>query len=468
MPAVRRPTRACRPHAAGLAWLAGCIGLVALSGLAAGPVSAQSLHVLHGVARGYDASFLAARLQADAAVHKAEQALALKRPTLNATAGSTLTSAQTPWNSVTSSTTLQNSAGLVAQYTLFNRGNELTMNQAELGVVLARAQLQVAEQDLAVRVAQAYFDVLVATDALATVQMGRQAIAEQVASAKKNFEVGTVTITDTREAEARLDLARAQELAAENDLDTARLALDQLVGRQNLQPRPLARPVQLPVLRPANVDDWVALADEHNPNLRQVRLGLQLSRLEREKARAARLPTVGLQAALQLAQSRVHGQSQASDGSSMAFGPNQGHGVNASVGVQISMPLYSGGAIPQRERETEVLALKSEADLEAARRGVAQATRIAFYSLRSLMARVAALEAAESSSALALEATQLGYQVGVRVNLDVLNAQTQLNQAQRDLARARYDVMTGLLKLRQTTGVLQTADVSELSALLAK
>lgn len=413
---TRSPTASAEPAAPApdgrrrRVWPARAWALLGLAAWAMPPAQAQSLHVLHGVARGYDASFLAARLQADAAGHKAEQALALKRPTLNATAGSTLTSAQTPWNSVTSSTTLQHSAGLVAQYTLFNRGNELTMNQAELGVVLARAQLQVAEQDLAVRVAQAYFDVLVATDALATVQM----------------------------------------------------------GRQNLQPRPLARPVQLPVLRPANVDDWVALADEHNPNLRQVRLGLQLSRLEREKARAARLPTVGLQAALQLAQSRVHGQSQASDGSSMAFGPNQGHGVNASVGVQISMPLYSGGAIPQRERETEVLAMKSEADLEAARRGVAQATRIAFYSLRSLMARVAALEAAESSSALALEATQLGYQVGVRVNLDVLNAQTQLNQAQRDLARARYDVMTGLLKLRQTTGVLQTADVSELSTLLAK
>ena len=438
-----------------------------LLALAATAAPAQSLQVLYGVARGYDATFLAARLQADAASHKAGQAQALRRPTVSATAGGSLNRSDTPWSTVTQASTLQATAGLSAQYTVFNRNNDLTVAQAELGLAVAQAQLQAAEHELAMRVTQAYFDVLAAADALATVQVSKQAIAEQVASARKNFEVGTVTITDTREAEARLDLARAQELAAENDLNTARVALDQLIGRQNLQPRPLAKPVTLPALEPAEVEAWVRLADEHNPALRQLRLARELARLETGKAQATGLPTVALTAALQLVHNRNEGRNKASDGSSLAFGPNQGLGHNASVGVQVAMPLYTGGAVQQRVRETVVLEQKSEAELEAARRSVGQATRIAFYGLRSLIARVAALEAAESSSALALEATQLGYQVGVRVNLDVLNAQTQLFQARRDLARARYEVLVNLLKLKQTAGVLQARDLAAITPLLA-
>ena len=439
------------------------LGLVAASSGA----QAQSLQVLYGVARGYDATFLAARLQADAAGHKVSQAEALKRPTVNATAGVTANRSETPWSTVTQTNTLQGTVGVSAQYTIYNRSNDKTIAQAQLGLAVAQAQLQGAEHELAMRVTQAYFDVLAAADALATVRVSKQAIAEQVASAKKNFEVGTVTITDTREAEARFDLARAQELAAENDLNTARVALEQLVGRQNLTPRPLAKPASLPALEPGDVEAWVRLADENNPALKQLRLARELARLETEKAQAAGSPTVALTAALQLVQNRTEGRSKASDGSSLAYGPNSGLGPNASVGVQVAMPLYTGGAVQQRVKETVVLEQKSEAELEAARRTVGQTTRIAFYSVRSLIARVAALEAAESSSALALEATQLGYQVGVRVNLDVLNAQTQLFQAQRDLARARYDVLVNLLKLKQAAGVLQHRDLAAVSTLLS-
>ena len=146
--------------------------------------------------------------------------------------------------------------------------------------------------------------------------------------------------------------------------------------------------------------------------------------------------------------------------------PN-GSTTRASVGVQLSWPLYTGGATQNRIKETLSLEEKSRNDLEAARRAVAQGTRVAYFGVLSGTSQVSALEAAEASSKLALEATQLGYRVGVRVNLDVLNAQTQLFQTQRDLARARYDVLLGSLRLRQASGQLGAADVDAINRLLA-
>jgi outer membrane protein len=132
------------------------------------------------------------------------------------------------------------------------------------------------------------------------------------------------------------------------------------------------------------------------------------------------------------------------------------------------MPLYTGGAVENRLKETIALEEKSRNDLDFARRAVAQQTRQIWFGVQSGQAGVKALEAAESSSKLALEATQLGYKVGVRVNLDVLNAQTQLFSTQRDLAKARYDVMVNGLKLRQAAGVLTADDVDEVNKLLVR
>jgi outer membrane protein len=149
-----------------------------------------------------------------------------------------------------------------------------------------------------------------------------------------------------------------------------------------------------------------------------------------------------------------------------SLNPNGGS-TRASIGVQLNWPLYTGGSTQNRIQETLLLEEKSRNDLEAARRGVAQGSRVAYFGVQSGAAQVKALEAAESSSKLALEATQLGYRVGVRVNLDVLNAQTQLFQTQRDLAKARYDVLVGSLRLRQASGQLKAEDIRALNAVLA-
>jgi len=457
LPSPFRP-QAWRPRTALL--------VLATLGLA-GHAQAQSLQALYDAARAYDASYRSARLQADSVVYRAEQSRALNRPVVNATGTALISDAKTPYSSTTSARTDQQSLGVTAQQSLFNRGNQKTITQAERAIDVAQAQVQAAEQDLIVRVAQAYFDVLAATDALRTVQTAKKAIAEQLASAKRNFEVGTATITDTREAQARYDLSTAQELAAENDLNVKRLALDNLVGRSGVTPSPMAVPVVLPTLAPAEAEEWVNQADAASPALRQLRLGLDVARLETEKARAGHLPTVAVSASVTDAHTRLAGEQRIGQ-NLVAFGPNSGTGLSSNVALQVSVPLFAGWSVQNRIKETLSLEDKAQSDLDAGRRSVAQATRSAFFGVRSLRSQVSALEAAESSSQLALEATQLGYKVGVRVNLDVLNAQTQLYQAQRDLAKARYDVVVNSLKLRQAAGLLTPQDVTAVDALLAR
>lgn len=416
------------------------LGLCTLS------AQAETLAEVYTAARSFDATYLAAKAQADAAQAKAAQAKALFRPTVGLTGNYTHNEVDPPPTGQLSSDSSQ--LALQARQPLLNRANSFSLDQAERTLHVAQADLDTAEQELIVRTAQAYFDVLGAQDALTTAQANKKAIAEQLASAKRSFEVGTSTITDTREAQARFDLSTAQELAADNDLRTKRIVLDQLVGRQGVSANPLSKPVTLPDVTPANADAWVAFS-ETAPLVRKARLGLDIAQLETGKAQAGHWPTLDAVGSIGRSRSTGEGASTLTRGTTDA----------ASVGLQLAVPLYAGHAVSNRVKETVSLEEKARNDLEAARRSVSQGTRQAFFGLQSGLAQVKALEAAESSTKLALEATQLGYKVGVRVNLDVLNAQTQLFTTQRDLAKARYDVVVNSLKLRQGAGTLKPDDV---------
>lgn len=423
---------------------------------AAGHAShAQSLQALYDAARGYDAAFLAAKALAESAEFRVAQSEGLNKGSVAVT--SSVTASQLKAPKIGSGDTNPAAASVVGRYALFNKSNDAVIEQARKSLVAAQADLDTAEQDLIIRLSQSYFDVLAAQDALATSKANKAAITEQLASAKRNFEVGTATITDTREAQARFDLASAQEIAAENDLRTKRIALDQLVGRTGVNPQGLVAPVVLPATVPADSEVWVSQADASHPGVRKARVALEVAQLDIERARAAEMPTVD--AVGTVAASRAAG-------SSLAVAGVRGVTHTNSLGLQLNWPLYSGGSMDNRIKETLVLETKARNDLEAARRTVAQATRQAFFGVQSGLAQVKALEAAEASTKLALEATQLGYKVGVRVNLDVLNSQTQLFQTQRDLAKARYDVIVGGLKLRQAAGQLKSDDVRAVNALL--
>ena len=423
---------------------------------AAGHAShAQSLQALYDAARGYDAAYLAAKALAESAQYRVAQTEGLNKGSVAIASSATATQLNAP--KIGSGDSNPVAASVVGRFALYNKSNDAVIEQARKSLVAAQADLDTAEQDLIVRLSQAYFDVLAAQDALATSKANKAAITEQLASAKRNFEVGTATITDTREAQARFDLASAQEIAAENDLRTKRIALDQLVGKTGVNPQGLATPVALPATVPADSEVWVSQADGSHPGVRKARVALEVAQLDIERARAAEMPTVD--AVGTVAASRAAG-------SSLAVSGVRGVTHTNSLALQLNWPLYSGGSMDNRIKETLVLETKARNDLEAARRTVAQATRQAFFGVQSGLAQVKALEAAEASTKLALEATQLGYKVGVRVNLDVLNSQTQLFQTQRDLAKARYEVIVGGLKLRQAAGQLKGDDVRAVNALL--
>jgi len=431
------------------------LSVVLLAGAWAGGVHAQSLSTLFDAAKTFDAPFQSARLALDAATAKAEQARAGLLPTVGLSAGASRTNVDNASPVPNRSFDARN-ATLVASQPLYRPVNRLAFEQGQKSLSIAQAQLKAAEQDLIVRTAQAYFDVLGAQDTLTFIKAQKAAVTEQLAAAKRNFEVGTSTVTDSREAQARFDLVVAQEIAAENDLRVKRLALDTLVGRTNVDPLPLALPTSLPALAPDDVSPWVGQAESSHPAVLQTQAALEIASLEVKKAEAGHSPTVDLtgQYAMAKAPSTTTGQPLRSN--------------TATVGVQFNMPLFAGYAIQNRVKEAIALEDKARSDAEGARRTVAQATRAAFFGIQSGKGQVKALEAAEASSQSALDANKLGYQVGVRINIDVLNAQSQLFQTKRDLAVARYNVLLGGLKLRQANGSLTADDLTTVNALLVR
>jgi outer membrane protein len=422
------------------------------------PVRAQSLLELYDAARGHDAAYQAAKSQYEANLSKADQAKAALLPTVNLTAGASSTQLRTEAAGTTTDRTFDNqNVGVNATQPLYRAANFASYQQGTLQTDLAEAQLLTAEQDLIVRVSQAYFDVLASQDSLTFVQAQKTAVAEQLASARRNFEVGTATITDTREAQARFDLVTAQEIAADNDLRVKKLALNQLVGKADTAPYPLAPATTLPTLAPDDVNTWVQQSQDQHPAIRQARIGLEVATLETDKAKAGHKPTLDLTASHTL--NRNVGGTAVSTTDSRTY--------NTTVGVQFVLPLFAGFATQNRLKETLALEDKARADLDAAQRNVAQGTRASYFGVVSGLGQVKALEAAEASSQSALDANKLGYQVGVRINIDVLNSQSQLYQTKRDLAKARYDVLVGGLKLRQASGTLKSEDLQGVNALLA-
>jgi outer membrane protein len=429
---------------------------LAISAIFAGSAQAQNLMSLFETARGYDATYKAAQSQYTANLSKGEQAKALLLPTVGLTANLNNTNFDrlTP---PTGTFSAQSAAlTLNASHPLYRPANSASYQQGMRQLSVASIQLKAAEQDLMVRLSQAYFDVLISRESLEFVRAQKTAVAEQLAAAKRNFEVGTSTITDSREAQARYDLVLSQEIAAENDLRIKRMALNQLVGLNNIEPKSLSSKAKLTAPELSSVDQWVRQSSEANPVVLQNRAALDIAKLETTKAEAGHKPTLDLVA---------------------GFTPTRykdGTGINAvqvdnnltSVSLSFNMPLFAGYATQNRIKETLALEEKARSDLEAAERNVAQATRTAFFGLLSGIGQVNALQAAEASSQSALDANKLGYQVGVRINIDVLNSQSQLFQTKRDLAKARYDVLLGQLRLRQAAGVLTDADLASINALL--
>jgi outer membrane protein len=340
---------------------------------------------------------------------------------------------------------------------LFRMANWQQYEIGKLSAASTEAQFAQAQEDLILRVAQAYFDVLTSQDALASIQQNKVAITEQLASAKRNFEVGTTTITDTNEAQSRYDLAVASELGAQNDLEIKRTALEQIIGKPPGDLSPLRAGLKLTLPEPAQMDKWVDSAEHENFNVVGQNINLEIARQTIKLNRAGHYPTVDF----------VAQRDHSNQGGEYSYITTPGITNQNSAGVQWNIPIFSGFAVDSKVKESIALKDKADQDLENARRTAAQAARQSYLGVSSGLSQVTAYEAAEVSSQSSLDSNLLGYQVGIRINIDVLNAQQQLYTTRQTLAKARYDTIVNGLRLKSAAGSLKEDDLIAVNALLA-
>lgn len=437
--------------------------LYCLLAMFAAPV-AQGTDLLdaYHAAQGLDSIFAAARASHQAGQEKLTQGRALLLPSVNLVANSTFNNSTT--NSATNVrfglpnpyTSRYNSYGYTVALVqpLFRPQNWLGYSQSELQVVMADAQFRAAEQDLVLRVAQAYFDVLMAQDSVQLAEAQKTAIAEQLAQAKRNFEVGSATVTDVYEAQARHDLVNSQLIAAQSGLLVKRRALQQLTGTTSNELRILNQELRLDPPQPAVMSGWIETATLHNPQVTAAQAGAELADKEVTRSMSGHSPTADIVAS--------YGQNNA-NGGTFGFGSDT---RNTVVGVQVTVPIFQGMATQSKWREAEANRERARQELETARRNVELQTQQAYLGVESGIAQVGALQQALKSSTSLLDASKLGQEVGVRTNLDVLNAQQQLYATRRDLYQAEYNFLMSRLRLKAAAGDLSEEDLAAVNQAL--
>jgi outer membrane protein len=424
------------------------------------PAAAEDLLQIYRDAQRYDAVYTGARYTLEAGRERIPQARALLLPTLNLTANAARQDIDVASkNTLVTPSFHRNPAtagySLSLSQPLYRPQNFAQWQQADFQVRQAEATYGQAAQDLALRVAQGYFDVQAAQDTLTLVGAQKAAISEQLAQAKRNFEVGTATITDTHEAQSRYDLTISQEIAAQNDLETKRSALQAITGKAYSQLKPLRPDVRLSPPAPSDMQSWVEIAEKQAYPVLAQEAAAEVAQLEAKRASGAHWPTLDIVGS--------YGTTRDTGSLQQPVGRDN---TTGQIGLQFAIPLYQGGGLSSREREAAANYLKSRQDLENARRTAVLTTRQTYLSVINGIAQIGALEQALISSQSALDSNRLGYEVGVRINIDVLNAQQQLYSTRRDLAVARYNLLVNQLKLKAAVGSLRDADLEEVNRAL--
>jgi outer membrane protein len=338
---------------------------------------------------------------------------------------------------------------------LYKPGLWSALKQSHVMVDAATAQRDTAYADLTVRYSRAYFDVLIADWELSQFRAQKKATLEQLTVAKRSFEIGTVSITDEKEAEAKYDTITAQEASATFDLQSKLALLFEIVGSTVHVNDQHQLVDSLPLLSINQFQEWLIAAGTHNSQIIQARLNLDAARLDTQKARAAYYPT--LEATL--SQQNTYDTRQ-----SISSPIDSGHTWQG--GLTLTIPIYDGGGTSAKIREVQALERKAEFDLSAAQRSTAQAIRQAFFATLSAMAEYKGMTTAEHSAEIALKANQRGYEVGMRINADVLDAQSKLFQAKRDKRRAWYEAWANYTKLKAIAGVFSVGDFMQIDSLL--
>lgn len=420
---------------------------------------AYSLMDVYRQALAHDPTLASALSANQAAQEIIEQGKALYRPTVNLNADATATrsdiryigSGFNPYSRVGGSSNFEGYRYEVdARQPIFRKPNLVQMDQTITQVSQADKQLHLSQQDLILRVTQTYFEVLIAQDKIDLIGAQKVAILSQLEQAKANFEVGTATITDVNEAQARFDLALAQEVAAINEYQIAKHAVQAITGETPQKLTTVKADIKTTALE-QSMDKWLEISELNNLNIQIEQDAVKLAEQEVERLSAEHLPTLDAFAnyANDYANGGVNG-----------VGSDLKTGV---IGMQLQLPIYHGGAISSRVRQARFNKQKAQDDLEIARRNTLLETQREYLNLSSSIAQVKAYDQALISSQSQLDSTQLGYEVGVRTSVDVLNAQQQLFGAKRDLLQARYNYLVNIIRLKAASGLVAEADVADIN-----
>jgi outer membrane protein len=452
--------RVCDPARAAAWVFMGCVVLAALTVPAA--TRAADLLEIHQLARDNDAQFAAARSAWQAAQERLPQARALLLPAVTLSANTNINQTDTTFSGTTNPFLIggnrrfnTNALNVQVVQPLLRQANRIQVEQANLQLQQAQLQLQLAGQELTLRAAQAFFDVLAAQDTLGVIEAQKAAIAEQLAQAKANFQIGTATIVDFNEARARFDLVGSQEITTTAELELRRRALQQIIGREAPRLRGVADAAQVAPPVPLDMQAWVDRATGNALSVLVQQAALEIAQRDIDRQRAGHWPTIDAIGSA--------GQNRAAGSATSPIGTDITQYV---LGLQLSVPLYQGGATSSRVREAVANRERSLNEVENARRAAALAARQAYLGVTSGISQVRALEAALESSRVSLQSTQTGLKVGVRTQVDVLNAQQLFFGARRDLAIARYQALLATLRLQAAIGDLQEDDLVPVNALL--
>jgi outer membrane protein len=335
---------------------------------------------------------------------------------------------------------------------LYRYANTVAYSEAKKQVEQSDYTLAAAQQDLILRVAVAYFDILLAQFNVELAESQKAAVSEQLAQAKRNFEVGVATITDTNEAQAAYDSIAAQEISARNDLENKRTALRAIIGRNPPELKRLGTSFEPPLPTPDSLDYWVQQALTDNIGVKIAQYNSDIATLEVDRQRAGHLPTLDLVGSY---------NAQGSNGTVLSgVDSNSRQGV---IGLALNVPIYEGGYVNSRVRQAIALQDSARQNLELARRNALSNAQIGFTGVTSAVASIKAFQQALVSAQTAYESNKTGQEVGVRTNLDVLNTQQSLFQRRRDLAQAYFNYLIGVLRLKSAVGTLSIDDVQAIN-----
>lgn len=420
---------------------------------------AEDLLAVYRLAQHNDPTFEAAQYSLEAAQQKIPQARAGLLPVLSANGNDNATRAESTFTGIPTVNRNVRAWTWTIQLTqpLIHVQNLYAYSESKFLVEQAQAQFEQAEQDLILRVAQAYFDVLGAQQSIAVAEGQVRATSEQLALVKHGFQAGTYAVTDVDEAQSRFDLARSQRVAALNELANKRAELEKIVGPEPELLDTLQPTVATPRLLPDDVTAWIDQARTNNPAVRAQIAALSAAQAGVRKYRAAYLPTLDLVASK---------NANSSSGSLTTPNDFATRANSEQIGVQLAIPLFEGGATHSHVVEAIANMNKAAAELEVARRQAATDAKQAYTAIMNGLAQIEALDSAVLSSHEAVKGNQAGFKLGVHMNIDVLNAEQQLFTAQRDLNKARYDTLLQGLKLKAAAGILAEADILTFNALL--